>query len=47
MAICEATTAIESGREGRMPCSFATSAITGKRGKCRVTGSGQKRHESR
>ena len=30
MAICEATTAMESGREGRMPCSFATSVITGK-----------------
>ena len=29
MAICEATTAMLSGREGRMPCSLATSAITG------------------
>ncbi|MNF91015.1 hypothetical protein D3C76_658040 [compost metagenome] len=30
MAIWEATTAMESGRDGRMPCSLATSAITGR-----------------
>ena len=26
---CEATTAIDSGREERIPCSLATSTITG------------------
>ncbi len=29
IAIWEATTAIDSGRDGRMPCSLATSVITG------------------
>lgn len=26
---CEATTAMDSGREGRMPCSLDTSTMTG------------------
>ena len=30
IAICEATTEMLKGREGRMPCSLATSAMTGK-----------------
>ena len=30
MAICEAMVAMDSGRDGRMPCSLATSAITGR-----------------
>ncbi|CAH0320185.1 hypothetical protein SRABI106_04334 [Rahnella aquatilis] len=29
MAICAATTAVESGRQGLIPCSLATSEITG------------------
>ena len=29
MAICEATVAMESGRDGLIPFSLATSAITG------------------
>ena len=30
MAICDATTAIDRGRDGRTPFSFATSAMTGR-----------------